>query len=53
MLFMPSHLVPLERNGKKEIIKVSIPPLLGVKMLGICVACYGLWHSCLADNLWG
>ena len=53
MLFMPSRLVPLKRNGQKEIFKVSIPPLLGVNILSICVVCYGLWHSCSAGNLQG
>ena len=53
MLFMPSCLVPLKGSGPIKNTKVSIFPLLGVNMLSIGVACYGLWHLCSAGNLWG
>ena len=45
--------VPSKKDGLIGNIKVSISPLLGVHMLNIGVACYGLWHLCLAGNWQG
>ena len=45
--------VPSKKDGLIRNIKVSISPLLGVHMLSIGVACYGLWHLCLAGNWQG